>query len=83
MNVIVQAGLLSEAMEEFMTSSTNRSILRFVKLLLMTFFVTHFFSCAFVYVGEQQVREANAACKSHADSSLLPFLSHRTDVHIN
>ena len=43
-----EGGLLSEAMEEIMTSSTNRSLIRFVKLILMTFFVTHFFACAFV-----------------------------------
>lgn len=46
-------------MDEIMTSSTNRSLIRFLKLLLMTFFVCHFFCCAFVYVGEQQASRTN------------------------
>lgn len=40
----LKSGLLSEAMEELMTSSTNRSLLRFLKLMLMSAYTMHIFS---------------------------------------
>merc|ERR1719506_1741341 len=51
MTKTLKAGMMSEAMEELTTTTTNRSILRFVKLLVITFIVCHWFTCMWVRVG--------------------------------
>lgn len=48
----LKAGILSESMDEFMTSTSNRSLLRLLKLAGMTFFAAHWSCCVWVYVGD-------------------------------
>ena len=63
--------MMSEAMEELTTTTTNRSILRFVKLLVLTFIVCHWFTCMWV-----RVRLAIGIHSAIAiDTDKLPFTS--------
>ena len=57
MTKTLKAGMMSEAMEELTTTTTNRSILRFAKLMVLTFIVCHWFTCMWVRVSQARDRD--------------------------